>query len=173
VPGFPSGAILLSTMSVIPTGPAQTTAPATRLKRAALLAATAVVGLNIWTGSPLLALWIGSRVENSSNSSGPSMAPIFVVIATMAVVSWVLLRLLYRIQDAYMKQLGRAPRKYRSTWLRSMRAERGEWQRQHDPEAKATPFEITVMLCVVLAVAAFEIWFFFFSSSPIDQRSGR
>jgi hypothetical protein len=91
----------------------------------------------------------------------------------MAVTSWVLLRLLYRIQDAYMKQLGRAPRHYRSTWLRSMRAERGEWERQHDPEAKATPFEITVMLCVVLAVATFEIWFFFFSSSPIDQRSGR
>ena len=160
-------------MSVMPTGSEQGVSLAGRIKRAALLAATAVVGLNIWTGSPLLALWIGSRVEDSSNSSGPSMLPIFVVIGTMAVASWVLLRLLYRIQDAYMKQLGREPRHYRSTWLRSMRAERGEWERQHDPEAKATPFEITVMLCVVLAVATFEIWFFFFSSSPIDQRSGR
>jgi hypothetical protein len=160
-------------MSVNPTGSAQATAPVARLKRAGLLAATAVVGLNVWTGSPLLALWVGSRVERTDSSSGPSMLPIFVVIVTMAVTSWVLLRLLYRLQDAYMKQLGRGQRRYRSTWLRSMRAERGEWERQHDPEAKATPFEITVMVCVVLAVAAFEIWFFFFSSSPIDQRSGR
>ena len=38
---------------------------------------------------------------------------------------------------------------------------------------RATPFEIVVMVCVVAAVAAFEIWFFFFSPSPIDQRSGR
>lgn len=144
-----------------------------RIKRAALLAATAVVGLNVWTGSPLLALWVGSRVENSSAHVGPSMVAIAAVVLTMAATSWVLLRLLYRLQDAYMKQAGRPPRRYRSTWLQSMRAERGEWQRQHDPEAKATPFEITVMVCVVIAVAAFEIWFFFYSSSPIDQRSGR
>jgi hypothetical protein len=26
---------------------------------------------------------------------------------------------------------------------------------------------------VVIAVIAFEVWFFFFSGSPIDQRSGR
>jgi hypothetical protein len=26
---------------------------------------------------------------------------------------------------------------------------------------------------VLLAYVVFEIWFFFFSSSPIDQRSGR
>jgi hypothetical protein len=29
------------------------------------------------------------------------------------------------------------------------------------------------VILVVLAFVAFEIWFFFFSSSPIDQRSGR
>jgi hypothetical protein len=72
-----------------------------------------------------------------------------------------------------MKLLGRPQRRYRSSWLRSMRAERGEWERQHDPGARATPFEITVMLGVVVAVAAFEIWFFFYSPSPIDQRTGR
>ena len=160
-------------MSVAPTGSATPTGLAARLKRAALLAVTAVVGLNVWTGSPLLALWVGSRVEDSSSSVGPSMAGIAVVVVTMGVTSWLLLRLLYRLQGAYMTAAGRPPRRYRSTWLRSMRAERGEWERQHDPDAKATPFEITVMICVVIAVAAFEIWFFFYSPSPIDQRSGR
>jgi hypothetical protein len=33
--------------------------------------------------------------------------------------------------------------------------------------------ERILVVCVVLAVAAFEIWFFFFSTSPIDGRSGR
>ena len=144
-----------------------------RIKRAAVLALTAVVAMNVWTGSPLLALWVGSRVENSSSASGPSMLAIFVVVAVMAVTSWVLLRMLYRLQEHYFKLIGRPPRRYRSTWLRSMRAERGEWEREHSAEARATPFEIVVMVCVVAAVAAFEIWFFFYSPSPIDQRSGR
>jgi hypothetical protein len=155
------------------TGPSPPTDLKHRAQRALVLAATAVVGLNVWTGSPLAALWVGSRVENLSDSPGPSGAAIFVVVVTMAVVSWALLRVLYRLQEHYFKLLGRPPRRYRSTWLRSMRAERGEWERQHSVEARATPFEVVVMVCVVVAVAAFEVWFFFFSPSPIDQRSGR
>jgi hypothetical protein len=144
-----------------------------RVQRAGVLAATAVVGLNVWTGSPMLALWVGSRVENSSGVVGPSMAAIFVVVVVMAVTSWVLVRLLYRLQERYSDLLGRPARRYRSTWLRSMRAERGEWARQHDPDARATAFEVVVIVCVLVAVAAFEVWFFFYSPSPIDQRSGR
>lgn len=144
-----------------------------RIRRAAVLAATVVVGVNVWTGSPLLALWVGSRVENLSDTPGPSAAAIAVVIVVMAVTSWVLLRLLYRLQATYFKLLARPQRRYRSSWLQSMRAERGEWQRQHDPDARATPFEVVVMVCVVVAVVAFEIWFFFYSPSPIDQRTGR
>jgi len=143
------------------------------VQRALILALTAVVGLNVWTGSPLLALWVGSRVENLDDEPGPGMASIGVVVVVMAFTSWVLLRVLYRLQERYAKLAGREPRRYRSTWLRSMRAERGEWERQHDPDARATGFEIVVMACVVVAVAAFEIWFFFYSPSPIDQRSGR
>ncbi|MEA2444233.1 MAG: hypothetical protein QOJ12_1525 [Thermoleophilales bacterium] len=144
-----------------------------RVQRAAVLAGTAVVGLNVWTGSPLLALWVGSRVENASGVPGPSMVAIFVVVVVMAVTSWVLLRLLYRLQERYSDLLGRPRRRYRSTWLRSMRAERGEWARQHDPDARASGFEVVVIVCVLVAVAAFEVWFFFYSPSPIDQRSGR
>jgi hypothetical protein len=138
-----------------------------------LLAAAAVVGLNVWTGSPLLALWVGSRVETLSSTPGPSGLGIFVVVVVMGLTSFVLLKLLGRLQDAYLAALGRPTRKYRSTWLRSMRAERGEWARQHDPDARASAFEIVVMAVVVVAVIAFEIWFFFYSPSPIDQRTGR
>ena len=36
-----------------------------------------------------------------------------------------------------------------------------------------TMAERIVILAVVLVFAAFEVWFFFFSTSSIDQRSGR
>jgi hypothetical protein len=65
-----------------------------RLERVGLIALMGVVALNIWTGAPLLGLWVGSRVAPESGIS-------------------------------------------------------------------------------MLAVAAFETWFFFFSGSPLDARSGR
>ena len=43
-----------------------------------------VATLNVWTGSPLLALWIGSRVQGRAP---PAMLPIFVVVVSMAAVS--------------------------------------------------------------------------------------
>jgi hypothetical protein len=36
-----------------------------------------------------------------------------------------------------------------------------------------TAADYVVVTMVVLAVAAFEIWFFFFAGSPLDGRSGR
>ena len=43
------------------------------MKRILLAAAVTLVGLNVWTGGPLLALWIGSRLERSTQ---PSMVAI-------------------------------------------------------------------------------------------------
>jgi hypothetical protein len=51
-----------------------------------------------------------------------------------------------------------------------MRAERVEHERER---VGLTGMEIVIVAMVILAVAAFEIWFFFYSPSPIDQRSGR
>src|SRR2546427_13051068 len=39
-----------------------------RLRRAGLVAAMSVVGMNIWTGNPLLALWVGSRAVGSTGT---------------------------------------------------------------------------------------------------------
>ena len=44
-----------------------------RLKRFLLAALMAVLVLNIWTGGPLLALWLGSRVQGRARPRwGPS-----------------------------------------------------------------------------------------------------
>jgi hypothetical protein len=52
-----------------------------------------------------------------------------------------------------------------------MRGERPHPDQRHANEL--SPLELILIVSVVLAVAAFEIWFFFYSGSPIDQRSGR
>ena len=47
-----------------------------RLKRLALMTVMAVLAMNIWTGGPLFALWLGSRVQGSGppSMSGSSKA---------------------------------------------------------------------------------------------------
>lgn len=59
-------------------------------------------------------------------------------------------------------------------WLRSVRGERALYPGE---AAHVTMLERILerilILMVVLAVLAFEIWFLFYSGSPFDQRSGR
>jgi hypothetical protein len=140
-----------------------------RLRRAALMAGMMVVGLNIWTGNPLLALWVGSRVVGS----GPAtMGAIGVIAAMIGVVGIALAKLLAILGGAYDRATGHTATVHRHVpWLRSMRAERVEYER--DRSGGLAGMEVVIVAMVVLAVAAFEVWFFFYSSSPIDQRSGR
>lgn len=134
------------------------------MKRLALLLAIAVVGLNVWTGSPLMALWIGSRVQGSSQ---PSMGAVFLVAVLVGVFSFALLKLLNILGAEYDELVGRPPAiREHTPWLRSLRGERPLEQ----PEGvRASAAEAIAVGMVLMAVAAFEVWFFFFSSSSIPQ----
>jgi hypothetical protein len=139
-----------------------------RARRVGLRIAMLVVALNVWTGSPLLALWIGSRLQGSGP---PKMGPVFVVIVAFAALSFGLATLLGRLGDTYNRISGQTAQVHRHVaWLRSMRGERAQYPGQH---VEVTALEQVLIITVVLAILAFEIWFFFFSGSPIDQRSGR
>jgi hypothetical protein len=139
-----------------------------RLRRALLLSMMAVVGLNIWTGNPLLALWVGSRVVGSGP---PTMGAIAVVALMIGVVGLALTRLLAAIGAAYDRATGHEPAARRHVpWLRSMRGERIQHERER---IGLSALEILLVAMVLAAVVGFEVWFFFYSSSPIDQRSGR
>ncbi|MEA2482316.1 MAG: hypothetical protein QOC55_263 [Thermoleophilaceae bacterium] len=139
-----------------------------RGKRVGLRIAMLVVALNVWTGSPLLALWIGSRLQGSGP---PKMGPVAVVVIAFAVTSFALASVLARLGESYDQMTGHSVQVHRHVaWLRSMRGERPQYPGQH---AQATALEKILIVMVVTCVLAFEIWFFFFSTSPIDQRSGR
>jgi len=141
---------------------------AVRAERVALVCAMAVVTTNIWTGGPLAALWIGSRVQNSGP---PSMAAVAAAAVSLGVISYALVRLLARLDGAYARLTGvRSSVSRHVPWLRSMRGERPHQQRH---ARELSPMEIVLVVSVVVVVALFEVWFFFYSPSPIDQRSGR
>jgi hypothetical protein len=123
----------------------------------------ALASVNIWTGSPLLAVWIGSQVQQAQGQ--PSMLAVFVVVVVLAVLVLVLATALSSLSAAYDRITGRPPApRQAAPWLRSMRAER---QSEVAKEHGLTGMERILVVTVVLAAIAFEGWFFFFSGSPI------
>jgi hypothetical protein len=140
-----------------------------RIERVSLVAAMAVCSLNVWTGAPLLGLWVGSRLAGErGNSMGGIFAAVVVMLAAALALTWTLSRL----GATYDDLTGRPSRVRRHVpWLRSMRGERPHEYGGEGPRLGALDY--VLVSAVVLAVVLFEIWFFFFSGSPIDQRSGR
>ena len=120
-----------------------------------------VVTLNIWTGAPLLGLWVGSLV---APDSGISMGAVFVVIVVIAVAVWVLMLILGRLQLAHAEAGGRPVARRQTTWLRPMSGERTHGKGAEAPHL--TSADYVVVGVVILAIAAFEVWFFFYAGSP-------
>ena len=130
--------------------------------RTLLIAGTALVTTAAWTGAPLFAVWVGSQVQGDQQ---PTMEAIAVVIAVLAIVEVVLLMVLTRLNQRYDRVSGRRPPTRRPPpWLSSMRGER---QVDIRTQEGMTAVERTVAICCVVALLAFEIWFFFFSGSSL------
>ena len=151
-----------ATPAAQPEGPG--TERASFVKRAGLAALITLVAVNVWTGSPLLALWIGSRIQKSSSS--PSMAAVFLVLAVMVGLSLLLLKLLSMLGARYDQATGQVSTvRTPAPWLRSMRAERPSYERRRHLSGT----ERLVAAVVVAGVLAFEIWFFFFAGSSLPN----
>jgi hypothetical protein len=149
--------------------PAQESQQSGRLKPILLAAAMAFLALNVWTGSPLLAVWLGSKVQGEE--SQPSMGAYAVVLLSLIFFSWGLYQLLKIAMGAYQDATGTAPTvRSHAPWLRSMRGERPDYG---DNPTRISGAERVVVVTVLIAAAAFEIWFFFFSGSSIGGGGGR
>src|SRR4051812_21102759 len=74
------------------------------LRRIALVSSSALAAINIWTGAPLLALWVGSQVVGSS---GLSMSAVFVVVAVLAASCLALAKALTWLSARYDELTGR------------------------------------------------------------------
>jgi hypothetical protein len=131
-------------------------------KRTILLSATTVISLNIWTGAPLAALWVGSRVVGQRLLS---MTAVFAVIATLAVLVSAMTFALIWLGARYDKLVGRPAGKPTPVpWLRSMRAEDTDLLRS---ERGNTALEMIVVGSTVAAIVALEVWFCFFAGPQL------
>jgi hypothetical protein len=134
-------------------------------KRIALGVATALVAINIWTGGPLLALWVGSQAVGGSTLSMGAVVLVVVVLAAVEIGFAVALGWLSAKYDALTGRPVSARRT--SPWLRSMRGEREEVARQ---SRGISGVERIVVISVVACVIAFEVWFFFFAGSSLPSQ---
>ncbi|MFL5857281.1 MAG: hypothetical protein ACJ77L_11130 [Solirubrobacteraceae bacterium] len=133
-------------------------------KRLGLATLSAVIAVNIWTGCPLFAVWVGSRAVGSS---GLSMGAVFLVVAVLAAGEIALTLALTWLSARYDELTGRPPAARRtSPWLRSMRGEREDFAKRRQG---VSPVERIAVVSVVLCVGAFEVWFFFFAGSSIGH----
>lgn len=131
--------------------------------RLGLALLTALLSVNLWTGAPLFAIWVGSQVQGRSGT-GLTMGAVGAVIGVLAVCVTVLVFLLVRVEAAYKFLSGEQVQKHRTApWMRSLRDERPELAEKRP----MTGFEKALIATVVLAVLAFETWFFFFAGSSI------
>jgi hypothetical protein len=127
------------------------------LQNAGLAAGALLVSLNVWTGAPLLAVWIASRLFPSM---ALSLGAVGVVVALLATFAVMLVFALARLNAAYDELTGRPSTGRRdSPWARFERGEEEPERRQFVP---TNGVEAAVMVSIVAAVLTFEVYFFFF-----------
>ena len=134
------------------------------LKRVGLGSITALLSVNIWTGGPLVALWVGSKAQG--NFSSLSMGAVFLVVVVLAIVEFGLLAALSWANGQYDEMIGRPPVRRRYPWLSSMRGEREEVIAQRQG---VSAVERIVVLSVVAGALVFEFWFFFLAGSSLPN----
>jgi hypothetical protein len=130
------------------------------LKRLALAGATAFIAVNIWTGCPVLALWVGSQAVGQGTLS---MAAVCVVIVVLAALVFLMAVMLTWLNGVYDELIGRPRSERRATWLRSMRA---EGENSAGQRVGVTALERIVMINVYIAVITLVVWYVLFAGAP-------
>src|ERR1700730_8712931 len=152
---------------LVPPGPEKRAAtprragPLLLLKTLGLAAATAFVTVNIWTGCPLFALWVGAQVVGERRVT---MGALFVIVGVLAVLVFVSALALSWLNATYDMLTGRPRVERRPAWLRSMRAES---EGRDSQRVGITPLERVVMLNVYVAVILLAVWYVFFAGTPL------
>ncbi|MGH2956145.1 MAG: hypothetical protein ACRDL6_04030 [Solirubrobacterales bacterium] len=136
--------------------------PHLHAKKVAIVVATALAAINIWTVAPLAAVWIGSQAQGGRVLS---MWGVLTVLGVMGTLAFLFAWALTWLHDKYDELTGRPAAVGRtSPWGRRMRGELNEHFRS--VYGLSAP-ERVVAACVLAGLLAFEVWFFFFAGSSI------
>jgi DNA primase catalytic core, N-terminal domain len=139
--------------------------PHLELKRMLLVTATALVGINTFTGAPLLAIWVGSHAQGGRVLS---LRGVLTVLVVLTIVEFFLGLALTWLSAKYDRLTGR-PRFAGETspWQRAKRGDRVQDIRTRF--GMSAP-ERVVAACVVLGFLFFEVWFFFLAGSSLPHQ---
>jgi hypothetical protein len=131
------------------------------LKRIVLGALTTLVTVNLLTGGPLLALWVGSRIQTAEGHL--SMGAVSATLGILIVETFLLYKALTYLNAAYNEVIGRSVPRRQLAWHKPMSGER----RADTVKRPLSATERIVVASVVLSVLGFEIWFFIFAHARL------
>lgn len=133
--------------------------------RVVLFAGMILCGMNLLSGGPLFAVWVGSKVQGGSSGSG--MGAIAAVVGVLIVIELVLVRILSYLTARYDAATGFERGRHQTAWLKAQSAER---QGFGGVARRISPSERVLAVIVVLGVVGFEAWFFFFAGSALPNQ---
>jgi hypothetical protein len=134
--------------------------PAPILKRAAMAGVTALVTVNVWTGCPLLALWVGSRAVGTGDLS---MAAVVVVLLVLGVLELAMLFVLAWLTNVYDGMIGLRRPEHTATWMRRLCAPESAGLNRR---LQITTLEGIVVINVYVAVSALAVWALLSATHP-------
>jgi hypothetical protein len=118
-------------------------------RRVAMSAATAFLAVNLWTGAPLFALWVGAQVVGKEQLT---VKAVFVVVIVLGALEFAMSWALARLNAIYDRLVGRPARERRLTWLRAMGDD--SWRHEAHRLEGISLLERIVMVTVWIAVLA-------------------
>jgi hypothetical protein len=128
------------------------------LKRAAMAGLTALVTVNVWTGCPLLALWVGSRAVGTGDLS---MAAVVVVLLVLGLLELAMMLVLAWLTEIYDELIGLQRPEQSATWIRRLCAPESAGL---DRRLRITTLEGIVVINVYVAVTTLVVWYLFFAA---------
>jgi hypothetical protein len=131
-----------------------------RLARVGLLILMAFLTFNLLVGAPIFSIWVGSRVQG--DSGGVSMTAVFVVVLVLAFLAWLIVRALDWLGRAHDRASGIDRKRRQTTWLKAMSGERTGTTAE-----RVRALDVVLVVAVVLALIAFELWLLLFAGSPL------
>jgi hypothetical protein len=135
------------------------TSPLQPLVKVGLIALMAFFSIMLWLGIPLGWLWVGSRLQSGTQSTG--FGPYFAVLAGIAVSVVIVTKLLAALNRSYARVNGQEETvRVRLPWHRSMRGD-------EDSRPPKNVLDVVMVISVSLATLAMTIWFFFFAGSSL------
>jgi hypothetical protein len=131
------------------------------LRRAAMAGFTALVTVNIWTGCPLLALWVGSQAVGQRTLS---MAAVGLVLVVLGALEFVMLIALAWLASIYDELIGLVHVGPQGSWLRNLCKPQAEAHRSRN--MSMTSVEGIVVINVYVAVITLVTWYLLFAPHP-------